>query len=81
MRTFAMFVEQLWDSYFSTRHPVSHEQIRGVLLICLVLLDRVGIPVTPSDEAQVAIIEQAGALAKSMCGDTDGRLPAMPGLA
>ncbi|MFC7547799.1 DUF6086 family protein [Plantactinospora sp. GCM10030261] len=69
LRTFTVFVEQLWDSYVSTRHPVSHEQIRGVLLVCLVLLDRMGAPITPSGEAQMAIIEQAAALGRSMGGN------------
>lgn len=66
LRTFSVFVEQLWDSYFATRHPAAHEQVRGLLLICLVLLDRAGSPVTPADEAQVAIMDDARTLARSM---------------
>lgn len=63
---FRRFVEGLYECYFSTRHPVQHELLRGPLLISLILLKRGGVVVVPNSENEAAFLREMEFLERSM---------------
>jgi hypothetical protein len=63
---FRPFVEALRKAYVSTNHPVHHQQIAGILLVSLELLDRGGVQLDASTEADNQILREARALGQKM---------------
>jgi hypothetical protein len=63
---FRGFVESLLDCYASTRHPVQHGLMRGVLLTSLVILKRGGVVIAPKSERGASVLEEAKVFAHSM---------------
>ncbi|WP_149261559.1 DUF6086 family protein [Actinomadura sp. K4S16] len=49
---FGDFTRALVQDFFSTRHVVAQEMLRGVLLASLVMLQRGGVEITPEGEEQ-----------------------------
>jgi hypothetical protein len=65
-KVFRGFVEGLYEVYFSTRHPVQHGLIKGLLLTSMVVLERTGAVISPGSEREQALWEEKQALARSM---------------
>lgn len=65
-KLFRGFVEGLYEVYFSTRHPVQHGLIKGLLLTSLVVLERTGTVITPKSEKEKPLWGEKQALARSM---------------
>lgn len=65
-KVFQGFVESLYEVYFSTRHPVQHGLIKGLLLTSLVVLERTGTVISPGSEKEKPLWEEKQALARSM---------------
>jgi len=63
---FRQFVEALLECYASTRHPVQHSLMRGVLLASLVMLERGGGKVSPKSEREASLVEEVQIFAGSM---------------
>lgn len=51
---FSEFTSALVNNYFSTRHVVAQELLRGVLLTSLVMLQRGGVEIAPDGEEQTS---------------------------
>src|SRR3954454_10845786 len=64
--TFRPFVAALRKAHVSTNHPVQHRQIDGILLISLELLDRAGMQLDASSEAEVQLLDEARWFGRSM---------------
>lgn len=63
---FRHFVEGLLDCYASTRHPVQHGLMRGLLLTSIVILERGGVVIAPNSEREASVLEEAKIFARSM---------------
>ncbi|MFI1307830.1 DUF6086 family protein [Streptomyces sioyaensis] len=63
---FRQFVEALLECYASTRHPVQHGLMRGVLLASLVMLERGGVKLSPKSEREASLLEEVEIFAGSM---------------
>lgn len=66
VQVFRQFVEGLLDCYGSTRHPVQHDLMRGVLLASLVMLGRGGVVIAPKSEREASLLEEVETFARSM---------------
>ncbi|MFJ3790974.1 DUF6086 family protein [Kitasatospora sp. NPDC090091] len=66
MQMFRQFVEGLLECYASTRHPVQHGLMRGVLLTSLVILERGGVAIAPKSEREASLLEEVEIFARSM---------------
>ncbi len=55
---FQAFVEGLYDSYSSTRNPVLHGMIRGLLIASLILLEQAGASIALKPEHEDAFWEE-----------------------
>ncbi|MGV9993956.1 DUF6086 family protein [Streptomyces sp. NPDC003374] len=66
VQVFRQFVEGLLDCYGSTRHPVQHGLMRGVLLASLVMLERAGVVLEPKTGREAALLEEVEAFAHAM---------------
>ncbi|GGN60296.1 DUF6086 family protein [Streptomyces kronopolitis] len=66
VQVFRQFVEGLLECYASTRHPVQHGLMRGVLLTSLVMLERVGVEMSPKSEREASILEEVETFAGAM---------------
>ncbi|RXS67668.1 hypothetical protein EST92_27535 [Streptomyces sp. TM32] len=63
---FRQFVEALLACYASTRHPVQHGLMQGVLLASLVMLERGGVKMSPKSERAAFFLEEVEMFAGSM---------------
>ncbi|MFI1160266.1 DUF6086 family protein [Streptomyces sioyaensis] len=63
---FRQFVEALLECYASTRHPVQHGLMRGVLLTSLVMLERGGVKMSPESEREASVLAEVKVFASSM---------------
>jgi len=66
IEVFRQFVEGLLDCYGSTRHPVQHGLMRGLLLASLVILGRGGLTITPKSEREASLLEEVGSFGRAM---------------
>ncbi|WP_406271298.1 DUF6086 family protein [Streptomyces sp. NBC_00191] len=66
LHTFRAFVEGLYGTYSSTRNPVLHGLMRGLLVTSLVLLEHAGASITLKPEHEEAFGEEKAALARAM---------------
>ncbi|KOG66388.1 hypothetical protein ADK76_02840 [Streptomyces griseoflavus] len=66
IQPFQHFVQGLLDCYASTRHPVQHGLVRGVLLASLVILARGGGVIVPKTEREASLMEEVESFARSM---------------
>ncbi|MEU3430488.1 DUF6086 family protein [Streptomyces gardneri] len=66
VQVFRQFVESLLECYASTRHPVQHGLMRGVLLTSLVMLERGGVVISSKSEREAAILREMETFARSM---------------
>ncbi|MFI0904815.1 DUF6086 family protein [Streptomyces sioyaensis] len=65
MQTFRQCVEAPLECYASTRHPVQHGLMRGVLLAPLVMVERGG-EISSKPEREVSLFEEMEIFAGSM---------------
>ncbi|SDI09232.1 hypothetical protein SAMN05192558_101664 [Actinokineospora alba] len=66
---FQRFTEGLLKEWGSTRHPVAHALMRGVLLPSVVMLERAGVTLTPGSDREAAILAEADAFSRAMAWD------------
>ncbi|KUJ66985.1 hypothetical protein ACZ90_31705 [Streptomyces albus subsp. albus] len=63
---FKAFTDRLLQEYFSTDHPIYRDQLRGVLMPSVVLLERGGIPVDYETPEQKRLLSHVSDYAKMM---------------
>ncbi|MFJ6139012.1 DUF6086 family protein [Kitasatospora sp. NPDC092286] len=66
VQVFRQFVDGLLECYASTRHPVQHGLMRGVLLTSLVILERGGVVIAPKSEREASLLGEVEIFARSM---------------
>ncbi|WP_443042677.1 DUF6086 family protein [Streptomyces sp. NBC_00344] len=66
LKIFRGFVDGLRECYNSTRHPVMHSLMDGLLVTCLVLLERGGTGSVPMNLTENALFERKAIIAQSM---------------
>ncbi|MCX4487812.1 DUF6086 family protein [Streptomyces anulatus] len=63
---FRIFTEGLYETYSSTRNPVLHGVVRGVLIASLVVLEAAGTPITLKPEHEKTLREEKKNFARAM---------------
>ncbi|GAB1641401.1 DUF6086 family protein [Krasilnikovia sp. MM14-A1259] len=66
VEVFQQFVEAMLECYASTRHPVQHGLMRGVLLASLVVLKRGGVALDPKSERAASLMGEVETFARAM---------------
>lgn len=67
--TFQRFTESLLNTWGSTRHPVAHALMRGVLLASVVMLERAGVTLPPGSDREAAVLAEAEEFGRAMVWD------------